>query len=192
MNIRQARTEDLLGMQNCNLSNLPENYVLKFYLYHALSWPQLSYVATVPTDDGGEKIVGYVMAKMEDDPANNAIQPDENDEAAKNEPFVPHGHITSVSVMRTYRRMGLAAKLMRQSMRAMTECFGAKYVSLHVRESNKAALHLYRDSLKYEVMKVEKKYYMDGEDAYAMKKVFVHEDMAEDDGQDLLAESDEE
>jgi ribosomal protein S18 acetylase RimI-like enzyme len=28
---------------------------------------------------------------------------------------VPHGHITSLSVMRTHRRLGLAEKLMRQS-----------------------------------------------------------------------------
>ena len=27
----------------------------------------------------------------------------------------PHGHITSLAVMRTYRRLGLAAKLMTQS-----------------------------------------------------------------------------
>jgi len=47
-------------MQNCNLLCLPENYQLKYYFYHGLSWPQLSYVAE---DDGG-KIVGYVLAKM--------------------------------------------------------------------------------------------------------------------------------
>jgi hypothetical protein len=26
---------------------LPENYFLKYYLYHALTWPQLSFVAVV-------------------------------------------------------------------------------------------------------------------------------------------------
>lgn len=30
----------------------------------------------------------------------------------------PHGHITSVAVMRTYRRLGLAEKLMKQSRNA--------------------------------------------------------------------------
>ena len=39
-------------------------------------------------------------------------------------------------------KMGLAKKLMDQSARAMAECFKAKYVSLHVRKSNRAALHL--------------------------------------------------
>lgn len=52
----------------------------------------------------------------------------------------------------------------------MSEAFGAKYVSLHVRVSNKAALHLYRDTLTFMVEKVEAKYYADGEDAYSMKK----------------------
>ena len=52
--------EDLLNMQHCNLLCLPENYQMKYYFYHALSWPQLSYVA----EDEGGKVVGYVLAKM--------------------------------------------------------------------------------------------------------------------------------
>lgn len=51
----------------------------------------------------------------------------------------------------------------------MVETFGAQYVSLHVRMSNIAALHLYRDTLGFEIEKVEAKYYADGEDAYSMK-----------------------
>ena len=34
--------------------------MLQYYLYHILSWPQLLYVAV----DTGERIVGYVLAKM--------------------------------------------------------------------------------------------------------------------------------
>lgn len=151
MNIRQATVDDLPGMQNCNLHNLPENYQMKYYLYHALSWPQLSQVAE---DDNG-RIVGYVLAKMEDEPSADGI---------------PHGHITSLSVMRTYRRLGIAEKLMTQAQQAMVEVFGAQYVSLHVRKTNRAALALYRDTLQFEVHEIEKKYYADGEDAYAMRK----------------------
>lgn len=51
----------------------------------------------------------------------------------------------------------------------MAETFAAHYVSLHVRVSNTAALHLYRDTLGFTVDKVEAKYYADGEDAYSMK-----------------------
>lgn len=98
-------------------------------------------------------MVGYVLAKMEEEPADG----------------IPHGHITSLSVMRTHRRLGIAERLMRMSQRAMAESHRAHYVSLHVRVSNTAALHLYRDTLGFEVDKVEPKYYADGEDAYAMR-----------------------
>ncbi|KAK5090594.1 hypothetical protein LTR05_000769 [Lithohypha guttulata] len=132
-----------------------ENYFLKYYLYHALTWPQLSFVAVVRTakPTAYPKVVGYVLAKMEEDPSDN----------------IQHGHITSLSVMRTHRRLGIAEKLMRNSQRAMAEVFGADYVSLHVRVSNSAALHLYRDTLGFTVEKTEEKYYADGENAYAMK-----------------------
>ncbi|XP_011496047.1 PREDICTED: N-alpha-acetyltransferase 11 [Ceratosolen solmsi marchali] len=149
INIRCANTKDLLNIQHCNLQCLPENYQMKYYLYHALSWPQLSYVA----EDEKHRIVGYVLAKMEEDCEDN-----------------PHGHITSLAVKRSHRRLGIAQKLMNQASRAMVECFGAKYVSLHVRRSNRAALNLYTSSLHFEVSEVEPKYYADGEDAYAMKR----------------------
>lgn len=78
-------------MQNANIINLPENYTFKYCawpllsaslsaelttspfvrrpscrpgcadLYHALTWPQLSYVAEDPSSG---KIVGYILAKM--------------------------------------------------------------------------------------------------------------------------------
>ena len=63
----------------------------------------------------------------------------------------PHGHITSLAVKRSHRRLGLAQKLMDQTARAMVETFNAKYVSLHVRKSNRAALNLYKTCLKFQV-----------------------------------------
>lgn len=45
MDIRVLRPEDIPHVQLANITNLPENYFCKYYLYHALSWPQLSYVA---------------------------------------------------------------------------------------------------------------------------------------------------
>lgn len=72
----------MIYIQNCNLLDLPENYQMKYCklllkrqqqpkkpprtkrcyldLYHALSWPQLSFVA----EDESGKVVGYVLAKM--------------------------------------------------------------------------------------------------------------------------------
>lgn len=51
----------------------------------------------------------------------------------------------------------------------MVESFGAHYVSLHVRVSNQAAIHLYKDTLRFQNEKTEKAYYADGEDAYSMR-----------------------
>ena len=39
--------EDLMNMQHCNLLCLPENYQMKYYFYHGLSWPQVGTVKPV-------------------------------------------------------------------------------------------------------------------------------------------------
>ncbi|OAF71794.1 hypothetical protein A3Q56_00414 [Intoshia linei] len=148
MNIRRAKPQDLIKIQECNLESLPENYQLRYYFYHYLMCPSLTFVAE---DDDGS-IVGYVLAKLEDDP--------------------PTGHITSVACKRTHRRMGIAKKLMDLTINTMTNIRGAKEVSLHVRVSNRAALHMYKDNFKFKIIKTEPKYYADGEDAYVMKKMF--------------------
>jgi ribosomal protein S18 acetylase RimI-like enzyme len=36
---------------------------------------------------------------------------------------VQHGHVTSISVLRSYRRLGLANKLMKQSRRLLGDAF---------------------------------------------------------------------
>ena len=150
ISVREATTTDLLQMQQTNLWCLPENYNLKYYFYHILSWPQLLYVA----EDHKGKAVGYVLAKMEEDDVP------------------PHGHITSLSVLRTHRKCGLATKLMASSHERMVETFDAHHVALHVRRSNRAAFHLYSQTLNYTIRDVEKGYYADGEDAYDMRKTF--------------------
>ncbi|KAF9259570.1 acyl-CoA N-acyltransferase [Marasmius fiardii PR-910] len=163
VNIRLARVDDLIGMQAANLQNLPENYVMKFYvtisdkiltgIYHLTTWPQISYVA----EDSKGRIVGYVLAKIN------------NDENEGGTPGELHGHVNSISVLRTYRRLGLAKQLMLLSQDAMVTVYRAKSCSLHVRKTNKAAIGLYRDTLGFEVEKVESKYYGDGEDALSMR-----------------------
>ncbi len=153
VSIRRATVDDLLKMQQTNLLCLPENYQYKYYIYHYLSWPSLLHVA----EDHNGKIVGYVLAKLEDeDIKQGEIQ----------------GHITSISVLRTYRRLGVASKLMNHAINMMQEYFEADYVSLHVRVSNRPALHLYHNNLGFEVRGVEKEYYADKEDAYKMRKYF--------------------
>ncbi|KAH7931224.1 acyl-CoA N-acyltransferase [Leucogyrophana mollusca] len=158
MHVRAATVDDLVGMQACNLHNLPENYTMKFYLYNALTWPSISYVA----EDHKGRIVGYILATMED----AEEQPDGTPAGTKQK---PHGHVASISVSRSYRRLGLAKKLMVQSQEAMANIYHASYVTLHVRKSNRAALGLYRDALAFTVKDIEHKYYADGEDAYVMQ-----------------------
>ena len=126
------------------------SYQLKYYIYHYLSWPQLIHVA----ENHKGQIVGYVLAKMEED----AVP--------------PHGHITSLAVLRTHRKMGIATSLMRHAHARMKESFGATYCSLHVRYTNMAAYHLYSQTLGYTIDEIEKGYYADGEDAYSMKMYF--------------------
>lgn len=120
-------------------------------MYHYLSWPQLIHVA----ENHKGEIVGYVLAKMEEE--DNST---------------PHGHITSLAVLRTYRKCGIATMLMRQAHARMQEAFGAAYCSLHVRKTNMAAFHLYSQTLAYIIHEVEAGYYADGEDAYSMRCYF--------------------
>ncbi len=54
----------------------------------------------------------------------------------------------------------------------MEEVFGASFSSLHVRVGNKAAFHLYNETLGYNINDREEKYYADGEDAFDMRKSF--------------------
>lgn len=46
---------------------------------------------------------------------------------------------------------------MDQTARAMIETFNSRYVSLHVRVSNRAALNLYQNTLKFAVDDIEAK-----------------------------------
>ena len=123
--------------------------------------PQLPQVAV---DEFTGKVVGYVLGKMEDEDAS----PVEVLKGMK----LAHGHITSISVLRDYRKLGIATKLMRACHHAMETIYKAKYVSLHVRVTNRAAFALYNDVLKYEICDTQKAYYADKEDAYDMKLFF--------------------
>lgn len=140
-------------MQQTNLLCLPENYQYRYYIYHYFSWPSLLHVA----EECDGKIVGYVLSKLEDEEC---------------EPGVIQGHITSLSVLRTYRRMGIAKKLMNHAIQMQQEYFDADFITLNVRVSNRAALHLYHNILGFEIISLDKDYYADHEDAYKMRKQY--------------------
>lgn len=230
--IRQATMKDIQQIQHCNLQCLPENYQLRYYLYHIVTWPQIIFVAVDESNHG--KVVGYVLAKMDEeeksfkdmemDPENrflssannaelkkrkerrdakrkkkrsdinsyslsasnameeekananeskkNSKRPNVKDEKIRRGKKWIHGHITSLAVLRSHRKLGLATKLMIASQDQMKKVYRADFISLHVRETNHPAYHLYTHVLKFERFDVERGYYADGEAAYHMRKPF--------------------
>lgn len=129
---------------------------MRYWMYHLMTWTHLPHVAV---DEHTGKIVGYVLAKMEED-------------TKKDKEYIPHGHITSLSVLRDYRKLGIATKLMRAAHTNMVDIYGATFCSLHVRQGNRAALGMYKDVLKYETIDIEFEYYADKEHAYDMVLFF--------------------
>ncbi len=75
----------------------------------------------------------------------------------------------SLGVLPKFRNRGIAQKLISQSMRAMVENYNLIAVFLHVRVSNEAAIHVYRDLLGFSLKATDDKYYGDGEDGYVME-----------------------
>jgi hypothetical protein len=72
----------------------------------------------------------------------------------------------------------------------MAEYYNANFASLHVRVSNRAALHMYKDNLGFEILGIEKGYYADKEDAYKMKKFFKEEDKTKEQSKFIQISSD--
>ena len=194
--LRLARRSDVPSIQRCNLATLPENYNSQFYVSHLRQWPELALVAehvvpgrslSVPVTE--PNIVAYVLGKVEEKPIRRPLtvlppncshlDPEELYDLDKametpQQPLgEPLGHVTSLAVMRDFRRKGLAAALMDQLHVHLEECYKVKGVGLHVRTSNQAACQLYaRDG--YLIDQTIQNYYQDGEDAYFMRKEWEH------------------
>lgn len=78
--------------------------------------------------------------------------------------------ITKVTVAKEYQGKGLGNRLMLDLVERTIEAKCA-YISLEVRVSNRRAYQLYK-KFGFEEVGIRKKYYSDGEDAYAMVKYF--------------------
>lgn len=115
------------------------------------SWPEYFQVAESPTG----KIMGYIMGKTE---------------ARHNNPLDWHGHVTAISVADEFRRIGIAAKMMKflEDVSELKKCY---FVDLFVRVSNVVAVGMYK-ALGYVVFRRIKDYYTGppDEDAYDMRK----------------------
>ncbi|PYH96414.1 N-acetyltransferase [Aspergillus ellipticus CBS 707.79] len=161
--IRRMSPTDLLSLNLTNLDPLTENYDLGFYLNYLMRWPSL--FSTV--QDRQEGIVGYIMGKLEEQPA--AMRHSEH--------YTPwHGHITVLTVAPAWRRLGHARRLT-ERLEQGSDINDAWFVDLYVRAGNKVAVDMYK-GMGYSVFRRVVHYYSDdptgisdsGEDAFDMRK----------------------
>ncbi|RWS03959.1 N-alpha-acetyltransferase 20-like protein [Dinothrombium tinctorium] len=147
-NIRAFSCSDLFKLNSVNLDPLTETYGLSFYLQYMSHWPEFFQVVESPNGS----IIGYIMGKVEG-------QLDQW-----------HGHVTALSVQYDYRRLNLAAKLMK-GLESISEKKQAYFVDLFVRVSNKVAVDMYK-RLGYSVYRRVLEYYSGDpdEDAFDMRK----------------------
>ncbi|MEM2321124.1 MAG: ribosomal protein S18-alanine N-acetyltransferase [Candidatus Bathyarchaeia archaeon] len=147
--LRRFREEDLREVTYINRTCLPENYTAYFFIELYMSYPETFIVAEVDN-----RVVGYIMCRIET--GFSGFSP------------IKRGHIISIAVLPGYRRMGIGEALLREALRAMIEHYGVRECYLEVRVSNMPAINLYR-KLGFEVDKIIRGYYADGENAYLMR-----------------------
>lgn len=130
--------KDLIAVQQLNISNLPENYTMGYYIYHVTKFHGLNFVCR----ERGQ-IIGYILGKFDGDDV---------------------GHIASICVDPKHRRRGIASALLGKVMEVFS---GVSRVTLKVRVSNVIAIDFYRRRGFIAGEKIDE-YYGDGEDAYTM------------------------
>jgi len=148
--VREFKREDIDEVMRINQTCLPENYPSSFFLGLYTHAPKAFLVAIE-----NEKVIGYIMCRIE-----RGIS------SFKRAFPVKKGHIVSVAVMHEYRHRGIGTDLIKLGMEGMVS-YGAMEFFLEVRKSNVAAVTVY-EKLGFEVGRVLKGYYRDGEDAYLM------------------------
>ena len=150
--IRLFEKEDIDTVIEINQLTLPENYPSSFFMGLHSHAPKAFLVAVIDS-----KVIGYIMCRIE-----RGI-------SSFRKPYpVKRGHIVSVAVLRDYRRHGIGTQLVKKAMKAM-EHYGASEFFLEVRKSNTPAVSAY-EKMGFEVTRVLRGYYRDGEDAYLMAK----------------------
>jgi len=102
-------------------------------------------------------VVGYIMCRVETGFSNFGLLG-----------ISKKGHVVSIAVLPEYQRRGVGAALMEEAMNNM-HFYKAKECYLEVRVSNVAAVEMYK-KLDFDVVRMSKGYYANGEDAYLMAK----------------------
>lgn len=144
--------EELKKVIAINEVTLPEHYPYFFWYEHYELWRDIFLVAVV---EG--RIVGYNMCRIEVGIGHIKRG------------IVKQGHIVSIAVLPEYRRRGIATALMVSAMDSMKNRYGAAEAYLEVRVSNEPAIRLY-EKLGFKKVRILKRYYLDGEDAYLMAR----------------------
>lgn len=150
--IRRFELKDLDQVININKETLPENYPERFFRTIFAELPSAFQVCQLEGI-----ILGYTMARIETGLSHYSIF-----HRAKK------GHTVSIAVKPAYRRKGIAKRLLKESITAMINQ-GATELFLEVRESNIAAVNLYK-TMEYEIVKEIRHYYRDHESAYLMAR----------------------
>ncbi|KAI6028872.1 hypothetical protein F5J12DRAFT_808343 [Pisolithus orientalis] len=112
LNIRPANPKDLINIQRCNQLCLPENYLAQFWAFSIVSWPHASLLA----ENASGTVVGYVLASVE---------------PVDDQPHLLIGHINSLAVLRPYRRLWLAQRLMNISTALLNDDFSYLHLIPH-------------------------------------------------------------
>lgn len=136
--IKPFQMEDLFELNPVNLDPLTENFNVSFYSQYLIEWPQLFY-KSVETPNG--QASGYMMAKTEG-------------QLSKKE---WHTHITAVTVLDQYRRIGLASKLYLE-LENLTQVKDTLFIDLFVKVTNILGRILY-EKLGYSVFRRVVGYY---------------------------------
>ena len=150
LTIRRFNLKDLDEVININRKCLPENYPEGFFRTIFSECPEAFLVAET---DG--IIVGYTMGRIESGLSLFSIF-----HRAKK------GHTVSIAVLPEFRRNGIASRLIKKSVIAMSN-YRAEELFLEVRISNKAAVGLY-EYIGYKIIKELRNYYRDMEGALLM------------------------
>ena len=154
--IRAFQEEDLERVIYINSVCLPEHYSTYFYKDLYRRFPDTFLVAEV----NGE-VVGYIMCRIEIGISSFKILR-----------LARKGHVVSIAVLPEYRNMGIGKNLLINALDNMKK-YNVKECYLEVRVSNDPAIQLYRE-LGFQILKVSRGYYADGEDAYVMCKTITH------------------
>jgi ribosomal-protein-alanine N-acetyltransferase len=148
--LRKFALEDLQSVMHINRVCLPENYMDFFFIELYRKYPETFIVA----EENGE-VVGYIMCRIESGLSNFGFSG-----------LIKKGHIVSVAVLAEFRRKGIGEALITEAVKAM-QLYSAKQCFLEVRVTNEAAINAYK-KLGFQVARMVRNYYADGEDAYVM------------------------